>query len=200
MNLKKKILQYFAKKKEKVNEYFTFAGHSFKVLDPVSMPNIRQTAIFVSDYEREWGMNKADFLTYDKIMLSRSEFPSNWIDDQDLVYQLETKLREVTNLIETRMFLIQEDFQYKPMLKNACHIILIDDEKADVIDNATYSKKLELCQKHPEIELFFLRISMNFMLTLNGTANTSEMWEFYPSKAVKLTESKVYKEINLTIY
>jgi hypothetical protein len=193
-------IKAFFKKQPPIQEYFSVLGYHFKVLDPVSMPFIRQSAIISADYAREWGIDKSDLIAYDNMILKQCEFPAQWDDDQHLVSIMDEKMRNIANLLETKLMLIQEDFQYKPFLRTASHMIIIEGEKPEEIDHKFYSKKMELCQAHPEIELFFCRIAWSFHNRLSDSNDTSKMWEYYPAKAIKVMENKMYKEINSTIY
>ena len=102
-------------------------------------------------------------------------------------------------MVDARRLLIQEDFQYKPFLKAACHIILLDDEKPEKIDGEIYSKKLALCEAHEEIEVFFLRVIRTFQNATTGLSDTSETLTFLPAKHLKPTERTVLGKINQTI-
>jgi len=187
------------KPKAPVTEYTTIAGHKFRVLDPLKMPKIRQAALYIGEYERDWGMTKADLLAYDDVIARETEFPNDWVNKDSLIHDLTEKLKIIYNLVDARRLLIQEDFQYKPFLKAACHIILLDDEKPEKIDGEIYSKKLALCEAHEEIEVFFLRVIRTFQNATTGLSDTSETLTFLPAKHLKPTERTVLGKINQTI-
>ena len=190
------------KKKEayKVEDVFTFAGHEFRVLDPVTMPKLRQHAISMSDYEREWGIVKEDIIAYQQVISKESMFPDKWNGKDELISKLEDKLRIVGDLAETLVFSLTQDYQYRPYVKAACHMILIDDEVADKLEGKYYDKKLELCQRHTEVEAFFLKIMKTFTISMATTIDISAMWESYPGEKVRLMESKLLSKIGKTIY
>jgi hypothetical protein len=195
-----KIKSWFKKPKAEVVEMAVIAGHTFQVLDPIKMPKIRQASIFLAEYERDWGMTKEDLLNYDDLLCKITEFPKGWASEQDLVSQITEKLKKLYNLIDTRRLLIQEDFQYKPFLKAACNMIIIDDEDVNKIDPVYIQKKLSLCESNEEVMLFFLRIIRAFQQSTVTIFDISKMWEFYPEKHLILTEKKVLKVIHTNIF
>lgn len=198
-----KLPNWLSKKKKaeyKIDDVFTFAGHEFRVLDPVTMPKLRQHAVSMSDYEREWGIYKEDILAYQNVIIKETTFPDKWMGKDDLIKQLEEKLRSVNDLAETLVFSITQDYQYRPYVKTACHMILIDDEVAETMEGKYYDKKLELCQRHSEVEAFFLKIMKTFTINMATTTDISKMWESYPAKEVRIMESKLLSKIGKTIY
>ena len=198
MNLRS-IFNIF-RKKENVTETIAIAGHLFTVLDPIKMPKIRQAAIYMGEHEREWGMTKEHLLAYDDVLIKETEFPDQWTNKEDLAAQLTEKLKRLYNLLDTRRLLIQEDFQYTPFLRAACHMILIDDEDQNNIDTSIMSKKLNLCRDNEEILVFFLRVIRAFQQSTVSSFDISKMWEFLPASHLKSTESKALKQINTTIF
>lgn len=186
--------------KSTTKEYALIGGHRFVVLDPITMPKIRQAAIFIGEYERDWGMTKNDLLAYDDVMVKETEFPTDWAGKDDLIAQLTDKLKRLYQLADTRRLLIQEDFQYKPFLKAACHMILMDDEPADKIDNTYMQQKLALCQSNEDVQLFFLRVIRAFVQNTLPSFDITKMWEYYPPQHLLPTEKRVLKEIQQTIY
>lgn len=202
MNIYKKLKGLFSKKETAVisDVAFEFAGHKFRIMDPTKMTKARQSAIFLTDYEREWGMTKKDLLAYDEMLMKQCEFPTDWTGKDDLVAQLSDKLRDMYNLIETKYYLIKEDFQFKPLLKVACHMILVDEENEKEIDGKYYNLKMQLCQTHKEIEVFFLNHASNFVASMTGLASTLRKWEQSQGVEIKPIESKVLTKIDSTIY
>lgn len=194
------IKSFFRKKDELRQGSIEIAGHKFTVLNPLKMPKTRQAAIYLGEYEREWGMTKKDLLAYDDLLAEKASFPENWKDDKDLVHQLSEKIKLLYNLIDTRRLLVQEDFQYKPFLKAAGHMILLDDENPDKIDNAYYSKKMKLCQESDEVLIFFLTTIRTFQQSMLSSFDISKLSAFYPPDHLSITEKKVLGAIQSTIF
>lgn len=176
------------------------AGHTFKVLDPFTMPVIRQAAYQLTEYERGWGMEKQDLLAYIDILIKETDAPTSFMSDGDLSAQLTNKMKRIYNLLDAQRLLIQEDYQYKPFLKAACHLILLDDENPEKIDQNIYQKKLLLCSQSEDIEGFFLRIIRTFQQGTVMLSDTLEKSEFLPKDHMKLTEKRVLQKIASTIY
>lgn len=193
-----KIKSLFKPKETPVLETKTIGGHIFRVLDPIKMPKIRQAAIYMGEYERDWGMTKQHLLAYDDILVKETDFPTDWANKDDLTAQLTNKLKKLYDLINTRRLLIQEDFQYTPFLKAACYMILIDDENPNAIDPVHNNKKLALCQSNEEILIFFLRVIRAFQQNTLYSSGTLETSEFLPGKHLLPTEKKVLRQINTT--
>lgn len=187
------------KAKQQTIELFKIAGHEFRVLDPKTMSNVRKTRFFFEEYSREWGMTKQDILDFDGIILKETQAPaSKTIHDQNA--ELLNKLARINTLISIRSAMIQEDYQYKPFLRSACAIVLMDDESENDISNEVEAEKLKLCSQYPELEAFFLRVCRTFQLSTTDSQDISKIWEWYPSTQQKVMENKVLKEINTTIY
>jgi hypothetical protein len=176
------------------------AGHTFRVLDPMTMPKVRQAALFVGEYEREWGMSKTDLLAYDDILIKETAFPTVWANKDELIAELTDKVKRLYNLIDTRRVLIQEDFQYKPFLKAACHIILCEGEDAAKVEREFYDRKLELCEHSEDIMLFFLNVIMLFQKNIVISLDTLATSKFLPPMHILPTEKRVLREINTTPY
>lgn len=195
-----KLLKRFFNRTPKpvTTESVNIAGHKFRVLDPLKMPKIRQAALYLGEYERDWGMTKSDLLAYDDVIARETTYPKDWVNKDTLIYELTEKLKRIYNLVDARRLLIQEDFQYKPFLKAACHIVLIDDENPEKIDGELYSKKMALCEAHEEIEVFFLRVIRTFQSSTMGSSDISETLTFLPAKHLKPTERNVLKKIEQT--
>jgi hypothetical protein len=110
------------------------------------------------------------------------------------------KLARVKTLVTLRSAMISEDFQYKPFLKAACIIILVEDENEHVLHEQTQNFKLKLCRDNPEIEAFFLRTIRTFQLSITGSSDMHKIWDWLPSKEQAATENLILKEIGTTIY
>lgn len=195
-----KFLKNLFKRKVQRKQIYSFQGHTFEVLNPATMPKVRQSSFFMGEYERDWGMTKSDLLAYDDIIVREAGFPKSWGTKDDLIADLTDKLAKISSLADTRRLLIQEDFQYKPFLKAACHIILMDDEPVDRIDWDIYREKLRLCMQHQELEGFFLSVIRAFQTSTEHSFDISKMWAYYPAKHVQHTEKRVLKEIGSTIW
>lgn len=194
------ILKLFKKKAKYETGHTTIAGHRFTVLDPMTMPKIRQAAIFMGEYEKDWGMTKADILAYDDVLIKQTDFPKAWNTKDDLIAQLTDKLKGLYELLHTRRILIQEDFQYKPFLKVAAHAILLDDEKSEEIDKDTYQKKLELCNVNEEVLAFFLRVSAALASNTPMSLDTLLTLELSTPEHILNTEKQVLSKIHSNPY
>lgn len=174
-------------------------GHTFRVLDPIKMSNERRVRFFWEDYVREWGMTKEDILSYLQFMMKETAFPKAG-NLSELNAELSDKLRNVYALLATMEAVLKEDYQYKPFIKSACIIIVMDDEDPNKIDPVYHKKKLDLCQSNHKIEAFFLRTIRTLQLSSEERADMSKISEWYPSEKLKIMESSIYKKINSTIY
>ncbi len=199
-----KILNIIKRKKKnpqiKINEKVRIAGHLFSVLDPMQMNNIRATRFMLEEYEREWGMTKNDLLAIDDFLLSETKFPEKAANLGELNAALADKLKRIYAIVAQRQAVLKEDYQYKPFLQAASIIILLDDEPEDSIIQKYQAKKMELCQMHPEIEAFFLRVIRVFQLNITNSSDMSKISTWYPSIKLKHTENNLLKKINTNIY
>ena len=189
----------FAKPNPQTTELFKCAGHTFRVLKPTTMSNVRKVKFFYEEYSREWGMTKTDLLDFAGVILKETEAPASR-SIHDLNADLTNKLARIKTLVSIQSAMIKEDFQYKPFLNAACVIILIDDEDEHVLSQDYQVQKLKLCRDYPEVEAFFLRTIRVFQLNITDSQATSKIWEWLPSEQIKVMENMVLKEINSTIY
>lgn len=160
-----------------IKEEVQLCGHTFRVLDPFTMPKVRQAAYHLNEYEKGWGITKENLILTFKALREDTSFPKSYISNEDLTAQLTDKLRDITGLIDMVLMVIEQDYQFDPFIKSACNIILLDDEKADEIDQEYQRKKLALCNQYEEIMVFFLvveRHSMANIETSYATLMTSE--------------------------
>jgi hypothetical protein len=194
-----KLLSKFRKPKPQTTELFKAAGHTFRILNPTTMSNVRKTRFFFEEYAREWGMTKQDILDFDGIILKECEAPASR-SIHDLNSDLTNKLARIKTLVSIRSAMIIEDYQYKPFLRSACSIILMDDEDENKIDNQIVMEKLRLCSQYPEIEAFFLRACRTFQLSTKDSQDISKIWEWLPSTEHRIMENIVLKEIGQTVY
>jgi len=174
MNIIKSI---FKKKKPYVKSTHDLHGHKFTVLDPFTMPKIRQAAYHLNEYEKGWGITKENLILTFEALKKQTSFPKSYHSNEDLVAQLTDKNKDINGIIDMLLMVIQQDYQFDPFIKSACNIVLIDDEPADEIRPEYLKKKLELCKKHEDIMVFFLiveRHSMEIMSNLYDILATSE--------------------------
>jgi hypothetical protein len=144
-------------------------------------------------------MTKKDLLDFMGVVLKETEAPASK-SIPELNSDLTNKLARIKTLVSLQTSMINEDFQYKPFLKAACVIILMDDENENELDQSIFAEKLKLCRDYPEIEAFFLRTIRTFQLSITGSQDMSKIWEWLPSDKLKAIENTVLKEINTTIY
>ena len=187
------------KPKPTTTELFQCAGHTFKVLQPTTMSNVRKVKFFYEEYAREWGMTKQDLLDFAGVILKETEAPASR-SIHDLNADLTNKLARIKTLVSIQSAMISEDFQYKPFLNAACVIVLIDDEDENVLSQEYQTQKLKLCREYPEIEAFFLRTIRTFQLSITDSQDMSKIWEWLPSKEIRNMENMVLKEIHSTVY
>lgn len=190
------------KKKQAPNtiEVVKINGYTFRVLDPVKMSNSRRVRFFWEDYAREWGMTKEDILSYIQFIMKETSFPNHAGNLSELNAELADKLKHCYALLSTLDSVIREDFQYKPFLKAACLIILVDDEDEKTIDPNYQKLKLQLCKNDQEIEGFFLTTIRTFQTNIENSQDMSKVSDWYPSENLKVMENSIYKRINTTIY
>lgn len=193
------MLNIFKRKAKSDTEVVRMAGHAFRVLNPVQMSNVRKVRLFYEDYAREWGMTKADILEFDKQVLKETEFPEAGTVDS-LNAKLTDKLKRIYTLVSLRSAMISEDYQYKPMLKAAATIILIDDEDENKPEDKWLTLKMQLCRDNSEVEGFFLQVGMTFQLSMRNSANTSEAWEWLDNPQKKNMEKNLLGQLKTSIY
>ena len=181
----------FFKKKPKVTEYTTIAGHNFRVLDATRLPTLRRVRFFLDEYSRDWGLNKDDLLSYLKFVINQTDVNTN--DPLN-------KLKDIFALLTTLESVVKSDYQYKPYLKAASIIILIEGEDENKLDGKIIKQKLELCRDNSEIEAFFLRVIKDSFSNIQKQSDTSKVLDWQPSKLQKLMENSFYSKINSTIY
>lgn len=157
------MMSIFKRKKiyerEKVNMY----GHTFTILDPFTMPKVRQAAYHLGEYEKGWGITKENLVQTFEALKSDTSFPKSYSGQDDLVSQLTNNLQSIQGIIDMVLLVIKQDYQYDPFIKSACNIILIDDEKADAIEPEYQKMKLQLCNQYQDIMVFFLITERNSM-------------------------------------
>lgn len=193
------MLNIFRRKPKTDAEVVRMAGHTFRVLNPVQMSNVRKVRLFYEDYAREWGMTKGDILEFDKQLLKETEFPEASTVDA-LNAKLMDKLKRIYTLVSLRSAMITEDYQYKPLLKAAATIILIDDEDENKPEDKWMTLKMKLCRDNSEVEGFFLHVGMTFQLSMRSSANTSEAWDWLDNQSAKNMEKNLLKTIGTSIY
>lgn len=165
-------MNLFKKKRPYVKGKTRIMGHDFTVLDPITMPKVRQAAYHLGEYEKGWGITKENLVLAMAELRKETDYPSSWVSNDDLISQLSDKLSDMKSIIDMMSLVIQQDYQYDPIIKSACNIILLDDENPEVIDPAIQQEKLALCAKHDEIMVFFLIVERNSNLTIEDIFNT----------------------------
>lgn len=190
------MINFFKKKPIYKKGETIIHGHRFTVLDPFTMPKVRQAAYHLNEYEKGWGITKQNLINTFEALKKETAFPNSYGGQDDLVAKLTDKLKDMSGICEMLLLVIQQDYQYDPFIKSACNVILLDDEKADVIDPEYTKKKLQLCQKHEEIMVFFLiteRHSMQNIETIYDILKDSEQFS-YP-RMDKLKEKRLLSMI-----
>ena len=181
------------------NKWQEICGVKFRVLDPVSMPMVRRVELFGQTYEREWGITKRDLLLFTNTMEKMATF--NAVPTIDgLNSDMANKMANQRALLQSFQATINGDFQFKPYLKTACAVILIEGEDENKIDGEFMTKKLNLCRQYPEIEAFFLDFTFSFLAIMNGTISSSKPLDWYNLAARKRTESNFLSMIGSSLY
>lgn len=178
----------------------TIAGHTFMVLDPVKMSNVRKAKFFLESYERDLGMTKDDLLKFDDFIISQTKFPTDIGSLNELNADLVERMKKIYAVIQQRQAVISQDYQYKPFLKAASIIILIDDEQENKIEKKYIDLKLQLCKENDEVEAFFLSTIMTFQLNIINSSITSKTSNLLSLKDQKNLEVQLYSTINGTLY
>lgn len=189
------------KKENKLEKDFIFAGHVFRVLDPKHMTVSRQRALYNSSHERDLGIMPDKYKEALKTVSESLKAPKQFTTIQDLNGKQADIMANARAVLEDLVFLHEQDHQYEPFVKAACVFILIDDEQqSDDPFGKYFDKKIELLKKHSEIEDFFLTIGVGYHRSTISSWDTSQLWEFYPTKAIKRIESRISKVIQSEIY
>ena len=168
------MIKLFRKKNQFKKGTTRIMGHDFTILDPITMPKVRQAAYHLGEYEKGWGITKENIILAMRELRRLTEYPKSWASNDDLIGQLSDKLNDMSGLIDMLTLVIQQDYQFDPIIKSACNIILLDDEKPEVIDPAIQQEKLALCAKHDEIMVFFLTVERNSNLNIERIYNILE--------------------------
>lgn len=191
------------KKKNKaaeVIEIVNIDGHNFKVLDPVKMPTLRRTRFFTQEYKNDWGLSKEELKAFLQFVINDSKIPTAATIGELNAELLEQNKRLFT-IISTLESILNEDYQFKPLLRSASIIILLEDEDPNIVDQKIINEKLRLCQQSSKIEAFFLTTIMTFITSLQSTQDMSKPSDWLKgAKAQKNMESSLYSMINSTIY
>lgn len=186
------IKNIFKKKPDYIKGHHTILGHKFTILDPMMMPKVRQAAYHLNEYEKGWGITKENLILTFEELKRQTSFPSSWHGNDDLVSQLTDQNKEMSAIIDMLLLVIKQDYQYDPFIKSACNIILLDDEKPDVIDPEIQKRKLELCAKHQDIMVFFLVMERNSQKTIIDTFSILTTLEQSPyPKTQMMTEKRL---------
>ena len=183
-------------RKKKVIEGYQFAGHTFTVLDPSKMSVHRQRVLHSTSHERDLGLTTEDFTKALTTISEGLKAPKEYKHLKELVGIQQDTLADARAAVDDIIFLTQNDHQYKPFIRSGAIFILIDGEKdKDDPHGKYYDLKVELCNRHREIEDFFLRVSVGFHRSTLSSFNIGELWAWFPSKAVKVVENRIMKRI-----
>lgn len=169
-------------KAKKIFEW-SFAGHNFIVLDPGAMPVIRRNLLYKTEYAMRWGLEKEDFILFANYLKQHAENPKE-------VYH-------VSSLFEA---LVEEDLQYRPLVKAATTFVLLEGEPVDEVNTEWYEKKLALCSAHEEIESFFLSNILSLGENLLNTSDTFKQQEWLNQERLRNMEKIFYEKIGKTLY
>lgn len=183
---------------------FQFAGHTFKVINPFSNKFLLTTRnrYFTDMYEIEMGFLKEDLLAFMKAGIGVSEYPTEYSNDKELIKILSDKLADVKTLM-TQVYLVgKEQYQYKPFLKSAAILIMMDEEKPSDDYMMTLDKKMELCERYPEIEGFFLTVSNILIYRLRNKDDIIKHLEYLEAtkRGQKIAEKTLYSIAGQSMY
>jgi hypothetical protein len=197
--IRKKVATLLRSKTESITEYVEIDGNRFSVIDPTKLPNIRRIPFFLEAYKREWGIDKNDLLAFLEFMKRETQFPEvSSLEKMNAL--LAEKLKHNYSLLSVIESILREDYQYKPYLKAASFLILLDGEDPNKIDPVYTKRKMDLCQSNQDIEAFFLTTIFCFQASTKSLSDMSRVSSWYPSKNLKLMENSMYKKIGTTIY
>lgn len=189
-------MQIFTRKKKFIKGTTRIKGHNFTVLDPMSMPKVRQSAYHLAEYEKGWGITKENLILAFDEMKKQTSYPQSWAGNDDLISQLSDKLKDMSGILDMVSMVIKQDHQFDPIIKSACNIILLDGEDPGTIDPKIQNEKLALCQKHDEIMVFFLIVERNSNKTIEDIYNILETsGQLEIPKKEKLMEAKMISMI-----
>lgn len=206
--LKEQIAKVKGERIEKT-EVVHMLGHKFTVLNPLTLPKVRAIALHSTIFENDLNLTKVDLRLFLNVIKEKLEFPlyskKDNINKESVEFLGNTMAKQARaiadakELVNTLDLVVQNDYAMTPMIKSACHTILIDNEDPADISGAAYKKKLDLCRDHPEVEAFFLRIILSSMTNI---LNLSQDLKYLESlkKGIKKTEEVAYSKIGKTLY
>ena len=177
-------LKWF-QRKSKTKKLFnwSFAGHNFIVLDPGEMPIVRRNLLYKMEYALRWGLEKDDFIQFARYLKDQCENAK--------------EIYHVASLFES---LVEEDLQYRPLVKAATTFVLLEGEPADEVNTEWYNKKIELCKAHEEIESFFLSSILSLGQNLLNTSDTSKQQEWLSQERLRNMEKIFLEKVGKTLY
>ena len=149
-------------------------GHTFTVLDPVSMPVERIKAFQLEEYAlRKWGCSGAQLKSFvDKVVSSSKVAP-----DQDMMSyfgKIDEARVDVLQAALTMQEVIDRELKYIPYMNGAMIAILIDDEPVYPI-TAKYIEQKQKLIALPEIEGFFLDVILSLWHPTADKSTTSNL-------------------------
>lgn len=205
-----KLLERLFGKKKSLKEHaldiatdkFEFAGHTFKYVNPYSQDFImsRRNEFFLMEFERSRGITDQDLIKFITATVNKIEEPTGHKTLGELYESNKQKLQDIKIMMTQLYFLMENEIRYKPLLKSACIVILIDDEKPDDDFTRYMNKKLELCEKHPEIRSFFLAVFIALTKRFKNNQDIIKRLESLEEVNRLKTEEVLLKMINSTLY
>ena len=196
---------------EKEKELFDFgettlehAGHKFRLINPFSNDFVlsKRNQYFTVQHELEWGIMKEDIQKFLATSVNICERKDAFDDLSEQIAVLENKLADVKTMMTQLFLIIKEDYQFKPFLRSAAVIVLMDDEKPEDDYMLTLDKKMDLCAKHPEIESFFLSAIVILHYRLRNREEISKRLEYLKEtmRGQKKQERTLYSLIRSKLY
>lgn len=159
--------------------------HTFKLLDPVTMPVERQKAFHREEFAiRKWGISESQLKMFvnEMIKLTSAKPDEDMMKyfsalDQNRLktYELATRLKDV----------IDSETKYMPYMKCAATIILLDDEPVYPMSPSHHKKKLELVLDNDEVESFFLRVILSLLRNTKESLTITQQLDLLSSEEMR---------------
>lgn len=171
--------------KDTTSDPVKLCGHTFYYINPRELPVIRAKGYQRALTEVDWGLTKKDLWSFTEMMRT-------FLNNGDLVGAA-TTLGYFDNYRANYA-------SNKVLLIMANNFILVDDEPLNEYSPRHTNLKAKLCEKHPEIEDFFLSKALGLTVTSPEQWNISDVKDYLKSKEVIESESLFLNTINTNRY
>lgn len=162
-------------------------GHTFRVLQPESMPVIRKKMWYGQRRDDiDWTLTKDRHRQFVKWLFSES---SRIQDDPRL------RLENINRASANFLTLMDNEINYDPIIEMACTVILIDDEEADNPTARFIEIKKKLCNDHLDIAFFFVETIEDLLKHSIELSATLNLWKYLAEKQSKTAENLLMASI-----